>query len=88
MFPFCHLGSFSSIGSWGAWGWGGMILGSILWIALIIGLVLLAVWLFRRSGAPTATASTGVTAIALLKERYAKGDISREDYQRTLEDLR
>ena len=48
---------------------------------MILGLVLiivLAVWLLRRS--PSGGAG-GETALDILKKRYAKGEISREDFE-------
>jgi putative membrane protein len=54
---------------------------------MILGLVLiimLAVWLLRRS--PSSGAG-GETALDILKKRYAKGEISREEFERMKQDL-
>ena len=54
---------------------------------MILGLVLiivLAVWLLRRS--PSGGAG-GETALDILKKRYAKGEISREDFERMKQEL-
>jgi putative membrane protein len=85
MFPFCHTGSFAG---WGAWGWGGMIAGMLLWTALIIGIILLAVWLFRRASHHEAQILSGQPALEVLQARYARGEISREEYQRIFEEIK
>ncbi|MHB8089295.1 MAG: SHOCT domain-containing protein [Anaerolineaceae bacterium] len=76
---------------YGNMGWIGMILGSIISIALLIGLVLLIVWAVRQMSAnPTRLgpqSSTGQSARDIAQARYAKGEISREEYQQILSDL-
>jgi len=76
---------------YGGMGWIGMILGTIISIALLIGLVILIVWAVRRMSAnssqpgPQITSGQGARDIA--QARYAKGEISREEYQQILSDL-
>ncbi|MFZ3079595.1 MAG: SHOCT domain-containing protein [Bellilinea sp.] len=76
---------------YGNMGWIGMILGSIVSIALLIGLVLLIVWAVRRMSANPyqsgPQSSTGQSARDIAQARYAKGEISREEYQQILSDL-
>ena len=76
---------------YGNMGWIGMILGSIVSIALLIGLVLLVVWAVRRMSAnsyqPGSQTSAGQPARDIAQARYAKGEISREEYQQILSDL-
>jgi putative membrane protein len=67
---------------WGSMGWW-MVL---WWVAGIVVLV----WLVRlvagsAGGVPTRGDDSPEQ---ILKRRYAKGDIEREEYQRRLEDLR
>ena len=72
-------------------GWIGMILGLVVTIALIIGFVYLVVWaVHRMSGNSVYTQSpnsTELTAKEVAKVRYAKGEISREEYQRLISDI-
>ena len=76
---------------YGGMGWIGMILGLVITIAVIIGLVLLVVWAVRRmSGNNAHTGSqnlTGQSARDIAQARYAKGEITREEYQQILSDL-
>jgi len=79
---------------WGTFGWPGMILGWIVNIGLIVGVVLLVVWLVRRVAAPGQglanpfQAQTGFpTPREVLQTRYARGEITREQYLEILGDL-
>ncbi len=69
---------------WGeGWGWGGMILGPlmmILFIALIVVVVVLAVrWLGGAAHLPAAP--PGRTPLDILKERFARGEIDKADFE-------
>ena len=60
-----------------------------MWIWWVLGLVLFAAvaWaLRRRSRGPMNTSSESPEA--LLKRRYAKGELDRETYERMLRDLK
>ncbi len=74
--------------------WGGlalpMMLGlGLLKLALFVGLIALAVWLLRsRQQAPQASRAQESAALDILKVRYARGEITTEQYEemrRTLE---
>ncbi len=70
----------------GIGGWIGMIL---IWILLIAG----AVWLIKQifsgtSNQPGSSAGGEERAIDILDKRYAKGDLSRDEYERMKNDLR
>ena len=79
------------MGYYGGMGWIGMILGLVFTIAVIVGLVLLVVWAVRRMSASASQGGTQITSAQSAKEiaqsRYAKGEISREEYQQILSDL-
>jgi len=65
------------------WHMGGMGLWWLIGIALIVAFV----WLIARASAgsaPRAEASPDT----ILKQRYARGEIDREEYERRLADLR
>lgn len=74
----------------GGFGWGGMIIGLILAVVFIVGLVFLILWAVRRAGGnvqPGTHLPVGQPAIEIVKARYAKGEITREEYQAYLSDL-
>ena len=88
---FCHFGNWGSFGDFGVWGWAGFILNLVFWVGLLVGLALLVVWAARRARAPAATvasASGHSTAKEILQTRYARGEITREQYQQMLDDVR
>jgi putative membrane protein len=71
---------------WGmGWG-GGMVLGPLLTIGLVILLVVL-ILPFVRSLGSGAAGPRERTARDILDERYAKGEIDREEYLRRRQDV-
>ena len=75
------------------WGWPmmgfggiGMIFGFIFFILIIIGVILLIVWLVRRTGY-SITDKTSTRYLEILKERYAKGELSKEQYENMKKEL-
>lgn len=70
------------------WGWGGMWLMPLVmmaWFALMIVLVVLLVrWLGRGNGGRGVSART---ARNILDERYARGEIDREEYLQRKNDI-
>ena len=76
---------------YGGFGWFGMILGLILTMAILIGLVLLVVWAVRKSSSnihpPSTQAVTNQSAKDIAQARYARGEITRDEYQQILSDL-
>ncbi len=84
-------GGYGGFGGMGSFGWIGMILGLVITVAILIGLVLLVIWLvrrFSRNGSPTnIQPSGGQPAKDIAQARYARGEISREEYQQIVSDL-
>lgn len=75
----------------GGYGWIGMIISLIFTIGIIIGLVILAVWAVRQIGqnsnSPGNRPVFGQSAKEIAQARYARGEISREEYQQLLKDI-
>ncbi|MGM0365011.1 MAG: SHOCT domain-containing protein [Actinomycetota bacterium] len=71
----------------GGLGWIGIILGFIFFILIIIGIVLLIVWLIKRTTYPGTEPKTKNKALEVIKERYARGEISKEQYESIKKDL-
>ncbi len=66
----------------GAWGWGGMIFGPIMMIvflALIVGAVVLVIRWTGLGG--SAVAGGANKARHILDERFARGEIDKDDYE-------
>lgn len=70
---------------WGGSQWGGfgMVLGPILMILIVVGIVAGVIYLLRLFGVAGPVGSSQVThdrAMAVLKERYAKGEIDSTEF--------
>ncbi len=73
-------------GTGGTWGIVGLILNLLFVLLIVVGVILLVWWLARQFGAG-ARHETSSKALETLKERYAKGEISKEDFDRMKKDL-
>jgi putative membrane protein len=75
----------------GGLGWVGMLIGLVVTIAVIVGVIVLVVWLVRRTSksAPVSVVPTAPNQAAkdIASARYARGEITREEYQQILTDL-
>lgn len=71
----------------GPLGWLALILGTVIHIAFAVTVVLAAVWLFKSLFRGADDYSGERRAEIILKQRYAKGEISLEDYRRMKEEL-
>jgi putative membrane protein len=70
---------------WGGSQWGGfgMVLGPIFMILIVVGIVAGIIYLLRLFGVAGPAASSNAAhdrALALLKERYAKGEIDSTEF--------
>ncbi len=75
---------FGMMDSYGYGMMGGIwILGLIFWILVIVGLVLLIKYLWEGGGAKR----TEESALEILKKRYARGEISKEEFEERKKDL-
>lgn len=70
------------------WGAGGlvMMLGMLLfWAAVIVALIVGVRWLAREVHGPQGAAAD--SALQILRERYARGEINREEFEQRKRDL-
>ncbi len=67
---------------WGAWGLGMMLMMLVFWGLVIVGLVLGLRWLLSQS-----RDSRSDTALDILRQRYARGEIDREEFEAKKRDL-
>jgi putative membrane protein len=81
-----HMGRWM-MGDWGM-GWFGMIFMFLFWGLIIVGLVFLIRWLIQATGDKGHSGvSMGSNAMDILKERYAKGEINRDEFESMKKDL-
>jgi len=70
-------------GGWG-WGWGfGGIFMILFWALIILGVAALVKWLAAGGGGERGASRP----LDILKERYARGEINREQYEQMRRDL-
>lgn len=80
-------------GHMGDWGGGWMWLWGTLMMVALVTLIGFAVWTLARGQSQTpvggghANAEPTASARTILAERYARGEISRDEYREKLEDL-
>lgn len=73
---------------WGyGMGWFGTILMAAFWIAVIVGVVFLIRWLAISMRAGSHGTASGESALEILKKRYARGEIDKEEFEAKKRDL-
>lgn len=72
--------------SFGGWGMGlGFIFMLLFWALVILGIAALIRWLMTQSS--PGKNSHDKTPLEIVQERYARGEINREEYEQKLRDL-
>lgn len=74
-----HMGDYG-------WGWGGMWLGIALFWGLVAAAVVMLVRYSMRYG-DAGGREREKSALDILKERYARGEIGREEFQQKKQDM-
>lgn len=84
--PYGPMHRWNDAGDYGCWfgyGHGGMLMGIIALIVLIVALyVIVQALKTKKAGGPA-----GETPLDILKKRYAKGEITKEEFDRIKQDL-
>lgn len=75
----------SGFGFGGAWGIFNSIFMLAFWILIIVGIVFLIKYLVTQSSG--SQKSTGESPLDILKKRYAKGEITKEEFNKMKKDL-
>lgn len=68
-------------------GWFGPILTIAFWIAVIVGVVFLIRWLVVSTRTASHRAPAEDSALEILKKRYARGEINRQEFEEKRKDL-
>ncbi len=76
---------------WGDMGWGGGwgVLGFVhmllWWVLIVLGIVVLVRWL--TAGSRSESGGRGDRAIEILRERFARGEIDKQEFEQRKRDL-
>ena len=79
-------GLYDNYGGWGGnmMGWfGGGIMMLVFWVLLIVFIV----WMVREVSGKNLHSQSGSNALEILKERYAKGEIDKKEFEEKKKDL-
>ncbi len=60
----------------------GMLFMVLFWVVVIVGVILLVRWFLGSSGI-----TRGESALEILKKRYARGEINKEEFEERKRDL-
>ena len=75
------------MGGWGM-GWFGGIFMLVFWVLVIVGLIFLIKWLIQSTkGESGGKLSNSSRAIDILKERYARCEIDKHEFEEKKKDL-
>ena len=78
------------MGGWGGsgMGWFGGIFMIIFWILIIVGVIFLIRWLIQSTkGGAGMPFSSSSRPLDILKERYARGEIDKQEFEEKKKDL-
>ena len=74
-----HMGP-GMMGGWGM-GWFGGIFMIIFWVLVLVGLIFLIKWLIHSTNQARSDDGNANRALAILKERYARGEIDTDEFE-------
>ena len=82
----CAQGPNSPMGNWGhmmGYGYGG----GFMWLIVLVLVGVVAYFLLQATKSKGSVGSTTETPLDILKKRYAKGEIDKEEFDRKKKDL-
>ena len=72
---------------WGGWGWSHFVFGPLMMILIVGVVIFIAVLAIRWLGDGRIGHRPPGDALEILKQRYARGEIAREEYLKMKDDL-
>jgi putative membrane protein len=59
----------------------------LIWVIILIVIILAGVYFFSEGFRKESTSQTSTSSLEILKQRYAKGEITKEEYDRIKREL-
>jgi len=77
------MGYYNMMDYGGMMGYGGwwLLVGALFWILILVALILAIYWLYRN------IRGSGGSAIEILRQRYARGEMSKKEFDEKMKDL-
>jgi putative membrane protein len=72
---------------WGGSGWIGILFMVFFWVLIIVAIILLVRWLVGSSRHQNFGSQREDSALEILKKRYARGEINKEEFEAKKKDL-
>jgi len=69
-------------------GWFATIVMAAFWITVVVGIVFLMRWLALLTRSGSHGTSSGDSALEILKKRYARGEINKEEFEAKKREMR
>ncbi len=77
-------GAVNSLWGGSSWSWLMLIVGIVFWIAIIVVIILLIIWLYRQVSGKTASQgreAAGESPLEILQKRYARGELTSKEFE-------
>ena len=65
----------------------GVILGFIFLVLIIAGIIILIIWIVKKTGSPKIEQISNDNALEIIRQRYAKGEITKNEFNALKKDL-
>lgn len=83
----CGIASSATMGPWMMTGLGGWSIMGIFWLVIVGLIAWLIVFIVRSSGTTACDTSGHLRALEILETRYARGEITKEEFEVKRKDL-
>ncbi|MEK6951122.1 MAG: SHOCT domain-containing protein [Nanoarchaeota archaeon] len=78
-------------GSGAGWSWLMLIVGIVFWLAIVVAVILLIIWLYRQVSGKTITGRIGEEArespLEILQKRFARGELTPKEFEAMKKEL-
>ena len=65
----------------------GMVMGFIFLALIIAGIIILIIWIAKRTGSTSIEQGNNSNALEILKQRYVKGEITKGEFDALKKDI-